>query len=48
VPQADAVFTANTTHIMHIQEVQLMMQMVAQHLPEKGLFCQYGPFRING
>lgn len=45
---ADAVFTANTTHIMQRDEAKLMMQMVAQHLPKDGVFCQYGPFNVGG
>ncbi|MEP2651970.1 MAG: DUF938 domain-containing protein [Paraglaciecola sp.] len=44
----DAVFTANTTHIMQPSEAKLMMQMVAQNLSHGGIFCQYGPFNING
>lgn len=44
----DAVFTANTTHIMQIEEAKLMMELVAENLPEGGLFCQYGPFNIDG
>lgn len=44
----DSIFTANTTHIMQVDEAQLMMEIVAQKLPEGGLFCQYGPFNIDG
>lgn len=44
----DTVFSANTAHIMQPDEVQLMMAMVANGLPKQGLFCQYGPFTING
>ncbi|MEP1552532.1 MAG: DUF938 domain-containing protein [Paraglaciecola sp.] len=44
----DAVFTANTTHIMQPSEAKLMMQMVAQNLSDGGIFCQYGPFNIDG
>jgi cyclopropane fatty-acyl-phospholipid synthase-like methyltransferase len=44
----DAVFTANTTHIMQPQEAQIMMEMVAKNLPEGGVFCQYGPMMVNG
>lgn len=46
--QIDAVFSANTAHIMQIQEARLMMQMVAANLPRGGVFCQYGPFNVNG
>jgi len=44
----DAVYTANTTHIMQSSEAQLMMQLVADNLPNGGIFCQYGPYNING
>jgi len=44
----DAVFTANTCHIMSWQEVELMFAGVATLLPEKGLFCIYGPFNYGG
>ncbi|MCF2950189.1 class I SAM-dependent methyltransferase [Paraglaciecola aquimarina] len=44
----DAVFTANSTHIMQPHEAQQMMQLVGEHLPAEGVFCQYGPFNING
>lgn len=45
---ADAVFTANTAHIMQADVTQLMMEMVSEHLPSHGVFCQYGPFTVNG
>ncbi|TAA48300.1 DUF938 domain-containing protein [Corallincola spongiicola] len=44
----DTVFTANTAHIMQSEEVQIMMALVAEHLPLQGLFLQYGPFNIDG
>ena len=44
----DAVFTANTTHIMQPSEAQLMMRLVADNLPDGGIFCQYGPFNFHG
>jgi hypothetical protein len=44
----DAVYTANTTHIMQPSEAQLMMQLVADNLPAGGLFCQYGPYIFQG
>ena len=44
----DAVFTANTTHIMQVSEAKLMMQTLAENLPSGGVFCQYGPFNIDG
>lgn len=44
----DAVFTANTTHIMQPSEAQLMMQLVADNLAKGGVFCQYGPYNFQG
>lgn len=44
----DAVFTANTAHIMQKNEVQLLMKQVTLNLPTDGIFCQYGPFIIDG
>lgn len=44
----DAVFTANTAHIMQKAEVELMMQLVGRNLPPNGVFCQYGPFNVDG
>ena len=40
----DAVYSANTAHIMHTHEVQLLMAGIANLLPAGGVFCQYGPF----
>lgn len=48
VDAVDAVFTANTAHIMQQDEVRQMMQDVQQVLPEGGVFCQYGPFTQQG
>jgi cyclopropane fatty-acyl-phospholipid synthase-like methyltransferase len=44
----DGVFSANTAHIMQPFEVQLMMGMIGKNLAPGGVFCQYGPFKING
>ncbi|MDF2178258.1 DUF938 domain-containing protein [Aliiglaciecola sp. CAU 1673] len=44
----DGVFSANTAHIMQPQEARLMMELVAHNLPKGGIFCQYGPFNIDG
>ena len=44
----DGVYTANTAHIMLEHEVQSLMQSVSAHLPANGVFCQYGPFIIDG
>ncbi|WP_222616472.1 DUF938 domain-containing protein [Undibacterium umbellatum] len=49
-PQAqfDAVYTANTCHIMAWQEVELMFAGVAALLSNRGLFLIYGPFNYAG
>jgi hypothetical protein len=44
----DAVFTANTLHIMAWSEVQRLFDGLAAWLPEKGLFTAYGPFNLGG
>lgn len=46
--EVNAVFSANTAHIMQPQETRLMMELVGQALPDCGVFCQYGPFNIDG
>lgn len=46
--KVDAVFTANTTHVMSKADAQQMMKLVAMHLPHNGRFIQYGPFNIDG
>nr|WP_136249925.1 DUF938 domain-containing protein [Ningiella ruwaisensis] len=44
----DAVFSANTAHIMQRSEATWMMQAIAKRLPKNGVFCQYGPFTFDG
>lgn len=44
----DAVFTANTFHIMSIVTVQRCIQKVGHALKVGGLFIIYGPFKFNG
>lgn len=44
----DAVFSANTAHIMPWKLTQLMLEKVATLLPEKGVFALYGPFNYGG
>lgn len=44
----DAIFSANTAHIMQKAEIAEMMQTLSTELPEGGVFCQYGPFTDNG
>ncbi|MFC3120380.1 DUF938 domain-containing protein [Agaribacter flavus] len=44
----DGVFSANTSHIMQKHEVQAMMTLIDANLPQDGVFCQYGPFIVDG
>jgi hypothetical protein len=44
----DAVFSANTCHIMAWEQVQAMFAGVGRLLPAAGLLCVYGPFNYGG
>jgi hypothetical protein len=44
----DAIFTANTLHIMSREEVQILFDRLAVHLNTKALICIYGTFNYNG
>lgn len=44
----DAVFSANSAHIMPISAVEKMFSLVATALRPGGLFLLYGPFRQDG
>jgi cyclopropane fatty-acyl-phospholipid synthase-like methyltransferase len=46
--QFDAVFSANTCHIMAWQEVQAMFAGIGRVLRTGGLACIYGPFNYGG
>lgn len=50
VPAAayDAVFSANTAHIMSYPAVERMFALVGATLRDNGRFCLYGPFREGG
>lgn len=43
----DAVYSANTAHIMSWEAVLAMFKGVAAHLSSGGRFCLYGPFNID-
>lgn len=45
---ADAVFTANTLHILSWAEVTAMFQGIGGTLATGGVVCIYGPFRYAG
>ncbi len=44
----DAVFSANTAHIMNWTSACHMIQQVGRRLPPAGLFALYGPFNYQG
>jgi len=44
----DAVFSANTAHIMGAASVEAMFNGVGKLLPSGGLFLLYGPFNYHG
>ena len=48
VQQTDAVFSANTVHIMGWSSVEKMFAGIGRVLNSKGVFCLYGPFNYNG
>ena len=44
----DAVFSANTSHIMSFAAVKCMFTLVGNCLGHGGRFCLYGPFNVDG
>ena len=44
----DAVFSANTAHIMSWPQVECLFAGVGKILETAGVFCLYGPFNYNG
>lgn len=44
----DAVYSANTSHIMEWPAVREMFSGVSAHLADGGLFPLYGPFNVGG
>lgn len=48
VSEVDAVFSANTAHIMHWPAVRQMFAGVSKALRPGGVFCLYGPFNEDG
>jgi SAM-dependent methyltransferase len=46
--QADAVFSANTCHIISWPQVERFVAGVGKLLPEGGVFALYGPFHYGG
>jgi SAM-dependent methyltransferase len=48
VGPVDAVFTANTLHIMEWAAVEDLFRGIGSVLSAPGVFCAYGPFRYGG
>jgi cyclopropane fatty-acyl-phospholipid synthase-like methyltransferase len=48
IGEFDAVFSANTAHIMSASSVENMIRLVGHLLPSDGVFCLYGPFNVGG
>ena len=46
--EADAVFSANTCHIMSWPQVEKMFAGVGGLLPQEGVLALYGPFNYDG
>lgn len=44
----DAIFSANTVHIMGWPEVENLFEGIGQSLNPGGRFCLYGPFNVDG
>ncbi len=44
----DAIFNANTTHILSWPEVERLFAGIGRALPAGGLLCLYGPFNYGG
>lgn len=48
VARLDAVFTANTLHIMSWDHVQVLIQTLGELMRSGAIFCCYGPFNMGG
>lgn len=48
IDSVDAIFSANTVHIMSWPEVEKMFQSIGSVLNQRGVFCLYGPFNYRG
>jgi len=44
----DAIYMANTIHIMHASEVEIMFDKLATHFESAGQLIIYGPFNYDG
>lgn len=48
VDQIEALFTANTLHIMGWEEVMTFFNRLGEYLAQDAWLCTYGPFNYNG
>jgi len=48
IKRIDAIYTANTLHIVSWPLVQAFFSGVSQHLNQQGKLCIYGPFNYQG
>ena len=48
IERYDAVFTANTLHIIAWELVEVLIDLVGHTLEKNGKFCVYGPFKYRG
>ena len=48
VVRVDAIFSANTVHIMDWPSVEKMFAGIGRVLQTRGVFCLYGPFNYEG
>jgi cyclopropane fatty-acyl-phospholipid synthase-like methyltransferase len=48
IDDTDAIYTANTLHIVSFALVQRFFSAAGKHLSQHGLLCVYGPFNYGG
>ena len=48
VSEIDAVFTANTLHILSWESVQVFIESLGELMRPGAIFCCYGPFNVDG
>jgi len=48
IEKTEAIFSANTVHIMGWQSVENMFAGIGNILEKEGIFCLYGPFNYGG
>ena len=48
IDNVDAIYTANTLHIVSFPLVQRFFSAAGKHLSQHGLLCVYGPFNYGG